>query len=400
LQHICFKQISGTRKTILYMKSYSKITQTLFLLLLLIAGCKEKTEKDAHFVVYDTSIDTIRCDRWELGLHGKVKTMDVYYYMPASKLSLSKPKFKRGELWDYNSYSHIHILFNEEGFKEKELFLNSTGDTIRHTIRTYNENGYREQYGSVRLNGRFMIDLYVYDKAGRLLEDSDRFYEYDEHGNLIRDEWKLRDNCSNCLERYTYDTDGKCIEMQKYDYNDEVTQYGVYTYSNNGKRLNIREYEIEYTGGSRLKKHTIQDFDSRGNLVKEEIHYIDRDAPEGTEYDDDPYVYKYRYEYDNDRIIKKLDGYGNILEEYDKEGRLIGPDLIPGLDFAGKNLGRYTYDAYKNWTGEKEFVYYKRMSGYPRGGSFIVRNGMLTKVDNNTVEITRPWIEREFTYYE
>jgi hypothetical protein len=77
----------------------------------------------------------------------------------------------------------------------------------------------------------------------------------------------------------------------------------------------------------------------------------------------------------------------SVIEEYDKRGELKASKIVfPGYEIVeDSEKHKYTYDHYGNWTEIKTFDDFVELGmGRPSG----------------LIQITRPYIERRFTYCE
>ena len=77
------------------------------LIISIFAGCRQSPLK-----YIPPTIDSVNNDKSRMGLNGKVKTLDIYYYRPENTSSFFSTKFKKGEKW---------VLFGPNGIGKSTL---------------------------------------------------------------------------------------------------------------------------------------------------------------------------------------------------------------------------------------------------------------------------------------
>ena len=80
------------------------------LIISIFAGCQQSPLK-----YIPPTIDSVNNDKSRMGLNGKVKTLDIYYYRPENTSSFFSVKFKKGEKWEEDGIHHYHFHFNIDG---------------------------------------------------------------------------------------------------------------------------------------------------------------------------------------------------------------------------------------------------------------------------------------------
>lgn len=80
------------------------------LIISIFAGCRQSPLK-----YIPPTIDSVNNDKSRMGLNGKVKTLDIYYYRPENTSSFFSTKFKKGEKWEEDGIHHYHFHFNIDG---------------------------------------------------------------------------------------------------------------------------------------------------------------------------------------------------------------------------------------------------------------------------------------------
>lgn len=164
-------------------------------------------------------------------------------------------------------------------------------------INTYDENG-----------NQTSITVY-YDYDGQPQKHSYYEMKYDEHGNET--EWfEVKANNSIgtvCKYSYEYDDKGNITKKteDKSSSKYETEEY-TYTYDDNGNMLteNRKRYSKKETLFESSRKC---DYDSRGNLIREESSFSDGRADK---------VISYEYDAQN-RKIRETDGYSETVYEYE-----------------------------------------------------------------------------------
>lgn len=339
-----------------------------------LAGCQSSPPK-----YIPRAIDSVANDKNNLGLNGKVKTMDIYYYRPEKASSLFSVKFKKGEKWEEDGIHHHRLLFDTDGNMIQHHEYNLQGDAIRKVNYTYDSLGHTREdnfpgsgetivrkYNS---NGQLTEIMYHYGKNGE--NDHGEINTYDDRGNLIR----------------TEQTDGITFKpaMIEYGYND---------------RNLLVEERVYYSKGE-LSSKTIHEHDTSDLLIRTEIYnyLINKNIPEASfvyEYKDDNHlVEKYEIDADGnkelvswrehryypDGKLKAIVRDSHLQESYDEQGRLINKNPTPGFEILRENSQDYDYDHYGNWTKTKNF---KDYVDFGTGiGKFL-----------------KPYVERSFTYHE
>lgn len=335
------------------------------LILSLFAGCRPSVSK-----YIPQAIDSADNDKNRLGLSGKVKTMDIYYYRPEKTSSFFSLKFKKGEKWEEEGIHHYHLRFNTDGNFVEYCEYSKEGNVICKTDYTYEDWGHTSTLSYPGINNKIVRK---YNTRGQLLERiyGDLYGEihtYDGRGNLIR----------------TEQIDGKLYKpaVIEYDYNDKNLMTGKREYYNEGELSSSTVYE--YAENDLLVEARTHDF---YDLHEPEMHFI-------YEYSDsNRVVQEYRVDADGNRELeswcrRKYHPNGKLKavirnsilqEEYDEQGRPV--DRRPGFEILYKDFGNYEYDINGNWTEIKNFKDY-------------------VDLDTGLGRILKPYVVRRFTYYQ
>ncbi len=332
--------------------------------------------------------DSIPNDKNNMGLKGKVKTMDIYYFYPQPVKSLFEPKFKKGKKWEYKGNQHIQIIFNKDGSFSQQTQYDIDGNLIYKIDYIYGNWGYT-RIDSTMNDGKYDLQSIVrkYDKNGNLLELNENYgtagvegevNTYDDNGNIVRKEMITQiDSHAFALTKYDYNE--KKLLTEKREYYNKIILYRKYIYTYNEKNLLSDEksynYYINYLNGTDpiLENHYIYSYDDSCRLSAE-YKVEGNNKPE--------LISTYNYQYYPSGKLKAVLRDGNyLLEEYDEQGRLIDRDVTPGFDIIREDSLNYTYDKCDNWITIKEFEDFMEVS-------------------NPLMYIIKPLVERHFNYYE
>lgn len=334
------------------------------LIVSMFTGCRQFSSK-----YIPQAVDSIDNDKNRLGLNGKVKTLDIYYYRPVNTSSFFSAKFKKGERWEWNGICHYHLQFNIDGNLVQFNEYDEDENVIRQTDYTYETWGHTCTLISLERNDT-VVSKYNTNKQLLEIVYSDSHGEintYDDRGNLIR----------------TKQIDGTICKpaMIEYDYNEH----------------NLLVEKREFYNIGELSGKTVYEYDINNLLVKSQVSDLFGDVPETHflyEYgDSNRVVAEYRVDDEGNKELEswcKREYYpngklktvvrNNVLEEkYDEQGRLI--DYQPGFEILYKDFQDYDYDKNGNW---------------------IETNNFKDFVDFGTGlgRILKPYVERVFTYYE
>ena len=212
-------------------------------------------------------------------------------------ISYDKFNVDTGEINPLWHGKHVNE-YDLDGNWVKGIWYNSDEKTIsRVFINTYNENG-----------NQTSIAVY-YNNDGQ--PEKHLYYEmkYDEHGNET--EWfeAKADNGIGTVCKYSYEYDDKGNIAKKtvnYSSSKGETEEYTYTYDDDGNMLteNRKKYSKKETLFESSRKC---DYDSRGNLIREESSFSDGRADK---------VISYEYDAQN-RKIRETDGYSENVYEYE-----------------------------------------------------------------------------------
>lgn len=375
--------------------------------IILLSGCSNKNTAETYVLQPEDSIPN---GKNNLGLKGKVKTMDIYYFSVKSETSLFSPSFKKGDKRDYEGIHHLQLLFDINGNLSQQNQYNRDrilvckvdyeygdwGHTRTETIPatnpdelriiTYKYNKYGQlldevcRYGDGRVEER---ELNTYDDKGRLLKYLDRRTEsgeintYDKNGNLVRTELltKIKAHAFALTE---YDYNDKNILTEKREYYNKVDLYRRYIYTYNDRDLLIDEKTYEIWVSEKIpERHYTYQYNNEGRLSSE--YKVDKEG-------NSELIAEYGYRYYPDSTLHYVLRNSKIIEKYDTKGALIAnKETFPGFEIIKDGIDKYKYDRCGNWTEIKKFEDFIEL-GMPR--------------PSGLVQITRPYVERSFTYYE
>lgn len=322
------------------------------------------------------AIDSIDSDKNNLGLNGKVKTMDICYYRPENESSLFSAKFRKGPEWEEDGIHRHQLFFNTDGNIMQYNEYNKTGDTIRKTDYTYGEWGHTCTIKYLATN---TATVRKYNTDGQLLEIMHRYGKnskndhgeintYDERGNLIRTEQTDGITFKPAVTEYDYNNKNLLIEKRKYYNKGELSDKTVYKYDTND--LLIRSETYNYLYGNTPETSFTYEYSDSNRVVKE--YRIEEDGNKEL-------VSWCKQEYYPDGKLKTVIRNSILEEEYDEHGRLINKK--PGFEILYKDFQEYEYDNNGNWIKTKNF------KDYIDFGTGVGR-------------ILKPYVERSFTYYE
>lgn len=328
-------------------------------------GCQQSSSKYIPQVV-----DSVNNDKNRLGLNGKVKTLDIYYYRPENKSSFFSVKFKKGEKWEEDGIHHYHLHFNIDGNLVQYNEYDKQENTIRKTDYTYEAWGSTCALSFPKTNDSIVRK---YNTDGKLLEVmySDLHGEintYDERGNLIRTEQIDGKNYKPAVIEYDYNDRNLLIEKRGYYNIGELSGKTVYEYGVNDLLAQTQVYDL--LSRDMPETHFIYEYSDSNRVVEE--YRIDGEGNKELE------SWCKREYYPNGKL-KSVVRNSILQEKYDEQGRSI--DKRPGFEILYKDFQDYEYDANGNWIETKNFKDY---------------------VDSGTGlgHILKPYVERVLTYYE
>lgn len=315
-------------------------------------------------------VDLINNDKSRLGLNGKVKTLDIYYYRPEKTSSFFSVKFKEGEKWEEDGIHHYHLRFNIDGNLIQYNEYDKQENAIRKTDYTYEAWGYTCTLSLPKTNGTIVRK---YNTDRQLLEVvydnlSGEINTYDDRGNLIRT--KQIDGTINkpAMIECDYNEHDLLVEKREYYNIGELSGKTVYEYDANDLLVQTQVYDL--LSRDMPETHFIYEYSDSNRVVNE--YRVDGEGNKELE------SWCKREYYPNGKL--KAVVRNNILqEEYDEQGRSI--DKRPGFEILYKDFQDYDYDTNGNWIETKNFKDYVDL------GTGLGR-------------ILKPYVERVFTYYE
>jgi len=211
------------------------------------------------------------------------------------------------------------------------------------------------------------IKYYLADAEGNALENTEWKYEYDDNGNIMREE-TYYDGKLYYVSEYAKDEDGEIYHVKSSDYQDDGSYY-VYEYTNQGNSENTFGYDAE--GNLTYESYSEFLYDSNGYQYesKTTVNYIDIGEKYVYEYDEHnnllsrsctladgtvQYEYTYEREYnDEGRIVwEKTYNFGIITQEIvsytiqeDNNGWIRYPDkIIEYYEDGSKLVSEYGYN--------------------------------------------------------
>ena len=353
-----------------------------------------------------TPEDSIPNYKNNIGLNGKVKTMDIYYYFPKSEWSLFTPSFKKGERWECEGKNHIEIKFTEDGDLLQMYYYDLDGEFIAGTkyvyengavvakidsvdaiatIHRFDKNGLHNETIERDAKGNEVERaLNTYDDEGRLLKNIDRetglgeINDYDKNGNLTRQE--LLTNISShafALTEYVYNNKNLLTEKKEYYNKKELYRKYQYEYNDKDLLIDMTVYQC-YASDPYIESHYAYKYNEKNRLSAKYEFSEDGSKELVTEYE-------YRY-YPNGNLSYVIQN-GVVKERCNENGNLITHEQVtPGFEILEDSQKyNFKFDRFGNWTEIKNF------GGY-------VQLGM--REPSGLIQITEPYVERIFTYYE
>lgn len=315
-------------------------------------------------------IDSINSDKSRMGLNGKVKTLDIYYYRPENTSSFFSVKFKKGEKWEEDGIHHYHFHFNIDGNLAQCNEYDKQENIIRKTDYTYEAWGYTSALSFLKTNSTIISK---YNTDGKLLEIvySDSHGEintYDDRQNLIRTKQINGTIYKPAMTEYDYNEHDLLVEKREYYNIGELSGKTVYEYDTNGLLAQTQVYDL--LSRDMPETHFIYEYSDSNRVVEE--YRIDGEGDKELES-------WCKCEYYPNGKLKSVVRNSILQEKYDEQGRSI--DKRPGFEILYKDFQDYEYDANGNWIETKNFKDY---------------------VDSGTGlgHILKPYVERVFTYYE
>lgn len=351
-------------------KMNNKVVVTIVILatsiISMFVGCQSSSSK----YIPPEALDSVYNDRNNLGLNGKVKTMDVYYYRPENASSFFSVKFKKGEKWEEDGIHHCHLCFNMDGNLVQYNEYDKQGNIIRKTDYIYEDWGYTCTLISLRANDT-VVRKYNADR--QLLEIiygnlHRKINTYDDSGNLIRTEQIDGRIYKPAMIEYKYNDQNLLIEKREYYNIGELSSKTVYEYDVNNLLVQTQLYD--FLSIDMPKVHFVYEYSDSNHVV--EKYRIDDDGNKEL----DSWC---KREYHPNGKLKAIIRNSILQEKYDEQGRSI--DKQSGFEILYQDFQNYDYDANGNWIETKFFKDY---------------------VDFGTGlgSILKPYIERSFTYYE
>lgn len=235
------------------------------------------------------------------------------------------------EFGDEDVLATLEIVFDKNNLPTEHIF--TTGDSVTGDTFEYDERGNLIREESTLMEGMTFVYVYTYDDNNRLVRevysDYDGYeliteYVYDENGRLV-EEIMSSENSKPTKKIYTHDEKGNCIKSV---YTDRFGFETVYEYSFN-EQGKMTEYIYSSIFDSGRQQYF---YDENGNLVKETYTYSDGDTTT-TEYTLD----------EQGRVVRiySVDTYGTVSAvefTYDEHGNIVKE--VSALD---ENVTVYTY---------------------------------------------------------
>ena len=335
------------------------------LIISIFTGCQQSPLK-----YIPPTIDSVNNDKSRMGLNGKVKTLDIYYYRPENTSSFFSVKFKKGEKWEEDGIHHYHFHFNIDGNLAQCNEYDKQENIIRKTDYTYETWGYTSTLSFPKTNSTIVSK---YNTDGKLLEIvySDSHGEintYDDRGNLIRTKQIDGTIDKPAMTEYDYNEHDLLVEKREYYNIGELSGKTVYEYDTNGLLAQTQVYDL--LSRDRPETHFIYEYSDSNRVVKK--YRIDDEGNKELE------SWCKREYYPNGKL-KTVVRNSIVQEKYDEQGRPI--DERPGFEILYKDFQDYGCDANGNWIETKNF------KDYVDFGTGLGR-------------ILKPYVERIFTYYE
>ena len=329
-------------------------------------GCQQSPSK----YILPQAVDSVSNDKDRMGLNGKVKTLDIYYYRPEDTSSLFSVKFKKGEKWEEDGIHHCHLRFNIDGNLVQYNEYDKQENAIRKIGYTYENWGYTRTLSYPKSNDTI---VYKYNTDGKLLEVmySDLHGEintYDDRGNLIRTKQVDGTIYKPAMIEYDYNEHDLLVEKREFYNIGELSGKTVYEYDANGLLAQTQVYDL--LSLDMPETHFIYEYSDSNRVVEE--YRIDDEGNKELE------SWCKREYYPNGKL-KTVVRNSIVQEKYDEQGRPI--DNQPGFEILYKDFQDYDYDTNGNWIETKNFKDYVDL------GTGLGR-------------ILKPYVERIFTYYE
>lgn len=354
---------------------YKTIASALIIvctLLTMLMGC----ESSSPSKYIPQAMDTVKCDKNNLGLNGRVKTMDIYYYRPENASTIFSTKFKKGEKWEEDGIHHYHLSFNKDGNFTQYIEYNLSGMPIRKTEYVYEPWGYTRTES--RGNANYAI-ISKYNARGQLLEtmhhyannhsnDHGEINTYDDRGNLISTEQTDGAAFKPALIEYDYNDENQMTEKREYYNKGELSAKTLYTHD--ADNLLTRAEKYEYLHRQTPKTSILYEY-SDSNRIVEEYQL----GPDGNK----ELIAWCKHVYHPNGRLKTVIRNSFVEEEYDEQGRRV--NKTPGFEILCEDYRNYEYDDKGNWVRTKNF------KDYVDFGTGLGR-------------IVKPYVERSFTYYE
>lgn len=326
-----------------------------------------------------TAADSIANDKNRLGLKGKVKTMDISFFVIKEKKSLTPPEYEKDKerKVTHKGVYRIQVIFNKDGNYSQQNEYDENGQVIFKRNYSYGVDSSYMYIDSVMTEDRQYI--YKFNKDRKLLEWREvvgqeimdgKINSYDADGNIVRSELLGHtDYVTYALTEYDYNKDKLLTEKREYLNKVKLLRKYIYTYNDKNLLIDEKVFFVD------LSKPFLEEHFTYTNNEKNYISAkfeVDKDG-NATE------LIRYGYDYYPDGRIKTVSNVltCTILEEYDEQGRLVERNKRLGFENVGIDPLSYSYDQCNNWLERTDFSYL----GY-------------------VAFLTEPFPERHFTYYE
>ncbi|WP_234347532.1 hypothetical protein [Parabacteroides bouchesdurhonensis] len=335
------------------------------LIVSMFTGCQQSPPKYIPQVV-----DSVNNDKNRMGLNGKVKTLDIYYYRPENASSVFSVKFKKGDKWEEDGIHHCHLHFNIDGNLVQYNEYDKQENAIQKIDYTYEAWGYTRTLSYPGTNGTIVRK---YNTDGKLLEVVyDNLYgeinTYNDRGNLIRTKQIDGTIHKPAMIEYDYNEHDLLVEKREFYNIGELSGKTVYEYDANDLLVQTQVYDL--LSRDMPETHFIYEYSDSNRVVEE--YRVDGEGNKELE------SWCKREYYPNGKL-KAVVRNGFLEEKYDEQGRPI--DERPGFEILYKGFQDYDYDTHGNWIETKNF------NDYVDLGTGLGR-------------ILKPYVERVFTYYE
>lgn len=298
--------------------------------------------REIEYVYYDENGEIRRKEQSEYDESGN-KIKEIRYGSGGRKTGWTE--------WKYNAagYPTEYAFYDADGICTEKRFqeYDARGNLLKDVITNYDKKTGQQ---------RKHIYKYEYDENGNIIKDDSSEREYDENGNLTQyiDYYITGAICHR--ETYEYDERGNQTKHTRYNGENAIEDVWEQEYDESGRETCNRYYHF-YNGSSFMESIDQQEYDEWGNLIKAVT----------TDYDEKTGQQCYQ-------CIKEY--------EYDKKGNMTKYDIV----VYDEETHGYSWEREYNENGRETVFSYEGDAAFYESKTEYDENGLpvsYTGVDEN-----------------